>query len=175
MKGELETERKKSAELSAETNSLKTRYKMIEEEKLELVSQLNDLHQQLIGKTKTIAQLTDDSKAVRARAEEAENLAKRREEEVAAADRRVADLENSIQSMNEAYEESHVEVDNYSARNAELLSFTEKVSSKNSQLLSEASGLKSQLSVVEKEKDKLRDAQGSQKRLSDQRSEIEAM
>ena len=80
---------------------------------------------------------------------------KLKERDVIAANQKVEDLERSIQSMKEAYEESHVEVDNYSARNAELLSFTEKVSSKNTQLLSETVSLKSQLTSLTKEKDEL--------------------
>ena len=155
LKSELETARKKAGEMLAENNSLRTRYKRIEEEKLELVSQLNDVHQELLGKKTTIGQLTEEMQGLENRLTESENLVKMKEGDVVAANQRVEDLERSIQSMKEAYEESHVEVDNYSARNAELLSFTEKVSSKNTQLLSETVSLKSQLTSLTIEKDEL--------------------
>ena len=86
---------------------------------------------------------------------DSERMVKVQEEESAECRRRVDELQGTIDSMKEAYEESHVEVDNYSARNAELLSFTEKVSSKNTQLLSETANLRSQLEAATREREEL--------------------
>ena len=154
-KSELEASVKKSADLTSENHSLKTRLKRIEEEKLELVSQLNDLHHELVGKNGTIGQLAEELKGVKTQLSDSERMVKAKEEESVESRRRVDELQGTIDSMKEAYEESHVEVDNYSARNAELLSFTEKVSSKNTQLLSETANLKSQLDAAMREKEQL--------------------
>ena len=178
LKTELDLAEKKNAEMAAETNSVKTRLKRVEEEKMELVSQLNDLHQEMVGKKNTIGQLSSELMNVQGKLEESEKRVMANEEEVTRAGRRVEEIEATMQSMKEAYEESHVEVDNYSARNAELLSFTEKVSSKNTQLLSEMTCVKSKLTELEEEKEAMmrvkKAAEGEAIRLREKLKALEA-
>lgn len=162
LKKELESAEQKQKELNSENQTLKQRMKIIEEEKQEIKSQINNIHEELVGKRNSMTQLSETLKSLKHQNDEKEKEICQKRTDLTAAMEKVSELESRINDMKNAYEESHIEVDNYSARNAELLSFTEKVSSKNSQLLSEMSSLKTQLSSVSQEKYELHNVKTEQ-------------